>query len=102
MGLGVEPVVLGLGGVLLLAEAGGPLPCVASRSAASLALPIDLGDLVGLAVQLLDLVQLLPPSRFELDEPIDVALDAAVRAVLFDEVGVFDDEFAVEHIVGQA
>ncbi len=57
-----------------------------------------LGDLVRLAIELLDLdLAGALRSRFELDKAVHVNLDAAVDAVLFHQFGVFDDESAVEH-----
>ena len=74
-----------------------PSSLSASRSAVVLGLADRLGDLVGLAVELVDLGLLGLALALQLDEPVDVDLDAAVGAVLLDQFGVFDDEFAVEH-----
>ncbi len=60
-----------------------------------------LRDLVRLAIELFDFHLEQPAGLFELDEAVDVDLHAAVDAVLGDEVGVFDDEFAVEHDSGR-
>jgi hypothetical protein len=57
----------------------------------------ELRRFVGLTVQLVDLLLHLPTLHFQLDEAIDVGFGVAAGAVLFDECGVFYDEFAVEH-----
>ena len=54
-------------------------------------------EFVRLAIELFDLgLQGFPPA-VEGDEAINVGLDAAAAAILLDEFGVFDDEFAIEH-----
>ena len=54
-------------------------------------------DFVGLALELFDLGLQLAALRFQIDEPSDVGLHAAVVAVLFDQFGIFDNELPVEH-----
>ena len=54
-------------------------------------------DLVGLPIALFEPGLLRFAAVFEHHEPIDVDVDAPVRAVLFDQVDVLDDEFAIEH-----
>ncbi len=55
------------------------------------------GRFVRLAIGLVDLRLQRSPLRLKLHELVDVGSGVAVLAVLFDECGVFDDEFAVEH-----
>ena len=69
----------------------------ASRSASSLAWPIDLLTNIGLPRKLLDLGLQLPPLRLELDEPRDIGLHAAAVAVFLNQFGVFENESLVEH-----
>ena len=70
----------------------------ASRSAASFALPIDLLDFVGLAIELFDL-GLLISRRCDSSSTkrSTSAFDAAAVAVLLHELGVFENESLIEH-----
>ena len=67
----------------------------ASRSASVLRLADRLADLVRLSRELFDLGLQLAALRFELDEPGDVGLHAAVVAVVLNEFGIFENEIGV-------
>ncbi len=56
-----------------------------------------LGDLVRVAIALLDFDLFGFALRFELYEAVHVNFHAAVCAVLLDEFGVFENESAIEH-----
>jgi len=56
-----------------------------------------LGHLVRPAIELVDFELARPAPLVQLSHAVQVDLDPAVRAVLFDRIKVFDDEFAVEH-----
>ena len=90
-------------GVQFRLDFGGPSAEVASLGLQRFAFRLVLGladgfrEFVRLAIELFDLgLQGLPPA-VEGDEAINVGLGAAMAAILLDEFGVFDDEFAIEH-----
>ena len=69
----------------------------ASRSASSLAWPIDLLTSLAWRESSSTSACRLRRCGFELDEPRDVGLHAAAVAVLLDDVGIFENEAPVEH-----
>ena len=62
-----------------------------------LALPIDFETSLALRLSSSTSIWMSRAGLFQLDEAVDVDFHAAVGAVLRDEFGVFDDEFAIEH-----
>ena len=91
---GGQRIELNLGVLLLLAKR---LPLLFPLIAFGLILGFADGfrDLVRLAVQLLGLGQFRLAALIEFDESADIDPDAPVHAVLFNEFGVFDNEFTV-------
>ncbi len=58
-----------------------------------------LGNLVGPAVQVLDLGVFGPALGLQRDEAVDIDLGAAAGAVLFDRGGLIENELAIQHDV---
>ena len=95
--LGSHPVHFGLGRGDLLPQARRPSSLRASRSAGSLALPIDLETSLARRFNSSTCCwQALRRPSSSTTRPTS-AQGAPVLAVLLDEFGVFNDKFAVEH-----
>ena len=69
----------------------------ASRFCGVRGLADRLGDFVRLAVQLFDFRCFSRRCSFQFDQPVDVGRDAPIGAILLDQIGVFDDELAIQH-----
>src|SRR5262245_36588661 len=94
----IHLVMLGLRRILLVAQS--PAFFLARLALGRiLGLADGFAVLVRLPVQVLDKLQLLPPRRFQLDQSIDIALYAATGVVLLDAIGIFNDEFTIQHFM---
>jgi hypothetical protein len=56
-----------------------------------------LGNVIGLAIQLFDLLHHFPTPGFKFDQFVDLAGQIPVGTIALHRLGIFHNEFAVQH-----